>query len=46
MGFIACVLCAGLGMLIAFTFIVFPVWQIIIGTVLGSIAVYLHLIGK
>jgi len=46
MGFIGCVLCAGLGMLIAFTFVVFPIWQIAIGTILGSIGVYLHLIGK
>lgn len=46
MGFIAYVLCSGLGVLIAFTFVVFPIWQIAIGTVLGSIGVYLHLIGK
>jgi hypothetical protein len=46
MGFIACCAVTGFGVLVAIILIVFPTWQIVLGTLLGSVAVFLYLVGK
>jgi hypothetical protein len=43
MGFIAYTLVTGFGILVALIFIVFPLWQIILGTVVGAVCILLHL---
>jgi len=37
---------SGVGVLIGFTVIIFPVWQIVLGTILGSVGVLLYLMEK
>ena len=46
LGFLAFVTCAGFGALIGFIFVIFPVWQIVLGTILGSVGVFLYLMEK
>lgn len=46
MGFIAYILTTGFGILVALTLIIFPTWQIVLGTLLGSVWVFLYLTGK
>jgi uncharacterized membrane protein len=45
LGFFAFVACAGFGMLIGFVFLVFPLWQIIAGTLVGSVGALLYILG-
>lgn len=46
LGFLAFAACAGFGALIGLIFVIFPVWQIVLGTILGSVGVLLYLVGK
>ena len=46
LGFLSFVLLTGLGFLIGFMFHVLPLWQIVVGTLLGSIAVLMYLMGN
>mgnify|MGYP007127615894 CR=1 FL=1 len=46
LGFLAFCLLSGVGVLIGFTIIIFPVWQIVLGTILGSVGVFLYLMEK
>jgi hypothetical protein len=46
LGFLAFCLVSGVGVLIGFTIILFPVWQILLGTILGSVGVFLYLMEK
>lgn len=46
LGFVAFAACAGFGALIGFIFVIFPVWQIVLGTILGSVGVLLYLMEK
>jgi hypothetical protein len=43
MGFLVYALCTGLGALVALIFMIVPVWQIIIGTLVGSVGVLIYL---
>lgn len=44
LGFLAYCVVTGFGVIIAFIFVLFPVWQILLGTILGSVGVFLYLI--
>lgn len=44
MGFIAYCAVTGFGVIIALVLIIFPTWQIVLGTLLGSGCVFLYLI--
>ena len=46
MGFIAYCAVTGFGILIAMILIIFPAWQVVLGTLLGSVGVFLHLTRK
>jgi hypothetical protein len=46
MGFFAFTLFTGFGVLIGFIVSIFPTWQIVIGTLVASVGVFLHLIGE
>lgn len=46
MGLIAYCAATGFGIIIALVLIIFPTWQIVLGTLLGSAGVFLYLIGK
>lgn len=46
LGFLFFVLLTGLGFLIGFMFHVLSLWQIVVGTLLGSIAVFVYLMGN
>lgn len=46
LGFLSFCLVSGVGVLIGFTIIIFPVWQIVLGTILGSVGVLLYLMEK
>lgn len=46
MGFIAYCAVTGFGILIAMVLVIFPAWQVVLGTLLGSLGVFLHLIRK
>lgn len=46
LGFLAFTTCAGFGALIGFIFVIFPVWQIVLGTIIGSVGVLLYLLEK
>ncbi len=46
LGFLAFAGCSGFGALIGFIFTIFPMWQIVLGTILGSVGVLLYLVGK
>ncbi len=46
LGFLSFCLISGIGVLIGFTIIIFPVWQIVLGTILGSVGVLLYLTEK
>lgn len=46
LGFLSFAICTGVGVLVAFVCIIFPLWQIVLGTVLGSIGVFLYLMEK
>ena len=46
LGFLAFCAVSGIGVLIGFTIKIFPVWQIVLGTILGSVGVFLHLMEK
>lgn len=46
LGFLSFAICTGFGVLVAFVCIIFPVWQIAVGTILGSVGVFLYLLGK
>lgn len=46
LGFLAFAACAGFGAMIGFIFMNFPVWQIVLGTILGSVGVLLYLMEK
>lgn len=46
MGFIAYCAITGFGILIAMVLIIFPTWHIVLGTLLGAVGVFLHLMGK
>ena len=45
-GFAAFVLCSGFGMLIGLVFLIFPLWGIMVGTLFGSVGVFLYLLEK
>lgn len=45
-GFAAFALCSGFGMLIGVVFLIFPWWGIVLGTLAGSLGVFLYLIGE
>lgn len=44
MGFISFTLISGFGVLIGFVVVIFPTWQIVVGTLFGSLGVFLYLI--
>ena len=44
LGFFAFAACTGFGVLIGFIIIIFPWWGIILGTLVGSLGVFLYLI--
>lgn len=44
LGFFAFAACAGFGVLIGFIIIIFPWWGIVLGTLVGSLGVFLYLI--
>lgn len=44
LGFLAYCTVTGFGVIISFIFVIFPVWQIVLGTILGSVGVFLYLI--
>lgn len=46
LGFLAFSACVGFGALIGFIFVTFPVWQIVLGTILGSVGVLLYFMEK
>ena len=46
MGFIAYCIVTGFGIIVAQILFIFPTWQIVLGTLIGSIGVFLYLIGK
>lgn len=46
LGFFAFAACAGFGILIGFIFTIFPLWGIVVGTLAGSLGVFLYLIGE
>lgn len=46
MGFIAYCAVTGFGVLMAIVLIIFPTWQIVMGTLLGSVGVCLYFLGK
>lgn len=46
MGFISFTLISGFGVLIGFVVIIFPTWQIVLGTLAGSVGVFLYMIGE
>lgn len=46
LGFISFTLISGFGVLIGFVVVIFPTWQIVLGTLLGSVGVFLYLIGE
>lgn len=46
MGFLAFTLLTGFGVLIGFVLIIFPTWQIVLGTLVGSVGVLLYLLGE
>lgn len=46
MGFIAYCVATGFGIIVALILVIFPTWQIVLGTLIGSIGVFLYLIGK
>lgn len=46
LGFLAYCSVTGFGFMIGFIFAVFPVWQIALGTILGSVGVLLYLMEK
>lgn len=46
MGFTAYCVATGFVIIIALILIIFPTWQIVLGTLLGSVGVFLYLIGK
>lgn len=46
LGFLAFAACTGFGILIGFIFTIFPLWGIVLGTLTGSLGVFLYLIGE
>lgn len=46
LGFLAYCAVTGFGVMIGFIFVIFPVWQIVLGTILGSVGVFLYLLEK
>lgn len=46
LGFLVYCVVTGVGVMIGFIFVIFPVWQIVLGTILGSVAVLLYLMEK
>lgn len=46
MGFTAYCAVTGFGIIIALVLIIFPTWQIVLGTLLGSVGVFLCLFGR
>jgi uncharacterized membrane protein len=46
LGFFAFAACTGFGILIGFIFTIFPLWGIVLGTLAGSLGVFLCLIGE
>lgn len=44
LGFFAFAACTGFGVLIGFIIIIFPWWGIVLGTLVGSLGVFLYLI--
>lgn len=45
-GFLAYCAVTGFGVMIGLIFVIFPVWQIVLGTILGSVGVLLYLMEK
>lgn len=46
LGFLAYCAVTGFAVMIGLIFVIFPVWQIVLGTILGSVGVLLYLMGK
>lgn len=46
LGFLAFAACTAFGVMIGLTFVIFPVWQIVLGTILGSVGVFLYWMDK
>ncbi len=46
LGFLAYCAVTGFGVMIGFIFVIFPMWQIVLGTILGSVGVFLYLMEK
>lgn len=46
MGFLAYCAVTGFGVLIGLILVIFPTWQIVLGTVLGTVCVSIYLLSK
>lgn len=46
LGFLAYCAVTGFGVMIGFIFVILPVWKIVLGTILGSVGVFLYLMEK
>lgn len=46
MGFLAYCAVTGFGVLIGIILVIFPTWQIVLGTGLGSVCVFIYLVSK
>lgn len=46
LGFLAYCAVTGFGFIIGLIFVIFPIWQIVLGTILGSVGVFLYFMEK